>query len=77
MPPPASYAILLGLPESFIENSIEDILESEMERLEREERELLAILEVDFVDLIRDSSDDEMDPSIYQYLSCLLLGHLT
>ena len=49
-----------------------------MERLEREERELLVILEADFVSLIHDSSDDEMDPSTYQYISVspILVAHL-
>ena len=68
MSPLASYTISSGLPESFIENSIQDILESEIERLERDERELLIILEVDFIGLTRDSSDDKMDPSTYQYI---------
>ena len=71
MPPPTSYAISSGLLKSFIENSIQNILESEMERLKREERELLAILEADFIGLIRDSSDDEMNPSTYQYIFML------
>ena len=31
------------------------------------------ILEVDFVGLIYDSSDDEMDPSTYQYISMLFV----
>ena len=50
MPPPTSYTISLGLPESFMENSIQDILESEIEKIKREERELLEILEAEFVD---------------------------
>ena len=69
MPPPISYAISSRLPESFAKNSIQDILESKIEKTEREERELLTVLGVDFVDFIYDSSDDEMDPSIYQYIS--------
>ena len=52
MPPPVSYSISSRLPKSFIENSIQDILESEMERFEREERELLVILKADLVDIV-------------------------
>ena len=68
MSSPAIYIISSGLPESFIENYIQDIPENDMEKLEREERELLAILEADFIGLIYDSSDDKMDPSTYQYI---------
>ena len=32
---------------------------------------LLAILEVDFMSIINDSSDDEIDPSSYQYISLI------
>ena len=53
MPPPASYAISLELPKSFVENSIQDFLENETMKLKREERELLAILEADFVGVIK------------------------
>ena len=66
MPLPATYTISSGLPESFIENSIHDILENEIKKLEREEKELLAIiLEANFTSIISDSSDDEIDPSSY------------
>ena len=65
VPPPAAYTISSGLPESFVENSIQDIMENEIEKLEREERELLAILEVDFISIISNSSDDEINPSSY------------
>ena len=66
MPPLASYAISLGLLVSFIKNSIQDILGNE--KPEREERELLAILEADFVCLICGLSGDETNPSIYEYV---------
>ena len=56
MPLLASYAILSRLPESFVENSIQDILESEIEWLKREERELLAILEADLIGIMRQAS---------------------
>ena len=71
MPPLASYATSSGLPESFIQSSIQDIPKSEKEKNEREERELLAILEVDFMSLGYDLNDDEMDSSTYQYISML------
>ena len=71
VPPPTAYTISSGLPESFIENSIQDIPENETEKLERKERELLAILEVEFMSIISDSSDDEIDPSSYQYISLI------
>ena len=65
VPPPAAYTISLGLLESFIENFIQDIPKNETKKIEREERELLAILEVDFMSIINDSNDDEIDPSSY------------
>ena len=68
---PASYAIFSGLLESFVKSSTQDILKSEAKKLEREERELLVILEVDSVSLVYDSSDDEIYPSTYQYISML------
>ena len=69
MPPPASYAISLRFPKSFIKNSIQDTLENEREKLKREERELLTILEADFMGLIHNPSGDEINPSIYEYMS--------
>ena len=71
MPPPVTYTISLGLLQSFIKNSIQDIPENETKKPEREERELLAILEVDFMSIISDSSDDEIDRSSYQYISLI------
>ena len=56
-----AYAILSRLPEPFIENSIQDVLESEMERLEREERKLLAILEIDLIDIMQQTSIPKFD----------------
>ena len=40
-------------------------MENVTEKLKREERELLAILDVDLMSIISDSSDDEIDPSSY------------
>ena len=54
MPLPVTYTISSGLPESFVKNSIQNILENDTKKLKREEREPLAILEADFVGLIRD-----------------------
>ena len=71
MPPPVAYTISSGLLESLIENTIQDIVENETEMFEREERELLAILEVDFMIIISDSSDDEINSSSYQYISLI------
>ena len=48
-----------------MENSIKDIPKNEIERTEREEKEFLARLETNFVNLIFDSNDDE----IYLFLS--------
>ena len=65
MPPPITYTISSGLPEFFVENYIQDISENEAEKLKREERELLAIVEVYFISLISESSNNEIDPSSY------------
>ena len=53
MPPPASYTISSGLPESFVENSIQDISKNEIEKLEKKERKLLAILKADLVGVMK------------------------
>ena len=66
---PASYAISSGLLKAFMESSIQDIPKSEIEKLEREEKKLLVALEANLPNLIYDSSGDEMDPSIYTYMS--------
>ena len=63
MPPPASYAISSRLPESFLENSIQDIPENDVEKVEREEREQLVKLEADFIGLIYNSRDDKILPT--------------
>ena len=72
MPPPAINTISSGIPETFVEQSIQPILETSEEQEARTEKEFLMISEDEILSLIldcHDSSEDEQDPATFEYIS--------
>ena len=72
MPPPTINTILFGLPKTFVELLIQAIQETSEEQKARAEKEFLMISKDELFSLIidyYDSSEDEQDPSILEYIS--------
>ena len=71
MPPPTINTILSGLLETFTEELIQPIQETPEEQEARAEKEFLMISEDELSELIfyyYDSSEDEWDPSTFEYI---------
>ena len=72
MPPPTINTISSSISETFVEQSIQPILETSEEQDARTEKEFLMISEDEILSLIldcHDSSEDEQDPATFEYIS--------